>query len=79
MSVPHNIRDIRMKYQTLINRGFDCVCEHDILRAFATKSRIEQLLRILVHEERTNEFITMEINLLQMKESLTLLINLHLL
>ena len=77
MPVSHNIQDIKMKYQTLIYRGFECVCEHNVRRAFATKSRIEQLLRILALGERTNEFITMEINLLQMKESLTLLINLH--
>ena len=77
MSTPYDTQDIRIQYQTLIIRGFECICECMIQRAFITKSKIELLLRILSLKERTNEFIAMEKNLLQMKESLTLLINSH--
>ena len=73
--MPYSHPDIRIHYQTLITRGFECICDHTIQRAFITKSNIELLLRILSLKERTNEFMSMEINLLQMKESLTLLIN----
>ena len=73
MSYYHS--DIKIHYQTLITRGFECICDGSIRRAFITKSNIELLLRLLAHKNKTDEIITMEINLLQMKESLTLLIN----
>ena len=75
MPMPYSHPDINKHYQTLITRGFECICEHMIQRAFITKINIELLLRILSRKEKTDEFTTMETNLLQMKESLTLLIN----
>ena len=68
-------RNIKVHYQTLITRGFECICEGSIRRAFHTKSNIELLLRLLAHKNRTEEVMIMEANLLLMRENLTLLIN----
>ena len=67
-------RNINIHYQTLITRGFEDICEHSIQRAVYTKYNIGLLLRILSLKEKTDEFITMETNLRQMKESLSLLL-----
>ena len=75
MPMPYSYPDINKHYQTLITRGFECICEHTIQRAFITKINIELLLRIMSLKEKTDEFITTETNLLQMKESLVFLIN----
>ena len=76
MPRPYSHPDIRIHYRTLITRGFECICEHTIQRACITKYNIELLLRILSLKEKTNEFITMETNLTQMNENLSLLITL---
>ena len=72
--MPYSHPDINKHYQTPITRGFECICEHTIQRAFITKINIELLLRILSRKEKTDEFITMESNLQQMRESLSLLL-----
>ena len=74
MPRPYSHPDIQIHYQTLINRGFECVCEHSIPRAYITKYNIEFLLRILTLKEKTDELTTMKINLIRMNESLSWLL-----
>ena len=74
MPRPYRHPDIRIHYQTLITRGFECICDHTLQRACITKYNIELLLQILSLKEKTDEFITMETNLQQMKESLNFLL-----
>ena len=75
MPRPYRHPDIKIHYQTLITRGFECICDHKLQRAYITRYNIDLLLQILSLKEKTDEFITMETNLLQMKESLVFLIN----
>ena len=74
MPRPYSHPNIRIHYQTLITRGFEDICEHSIHRAYYTKYNIGLLLPILSLKEKTDEFITMETNLTQMSESLSLLL-----
>ena len=74
MPRPYSHPDIRIHYQTLINRGFEDICEHSIQRAVFTKHNIGLLLHKLSLKEKTDEFITMEINLTHMSDSLSLLL-----
>ena len=74
MPRPYRHPDIRIHYQTLITRGFECICDHTLQRACITRNNIDLLLQILSLREKTDEFITMESNLQQMRESLSLLL-----
>ena len=74
MPKPYSHPNIRIHYQTLINRGFECICDHTIQRAYITKYNIEFLLRILSLKEKTDELITMKTNLIHMNENLSWLL-----
>ena len=72
--MPYSHPDIRVHYRTLITRGFECICDHMLQRACITRNNIDLLLQMLSLKEKTDEFITMETNLRQMKESLSFLL-----